>query len=77
MNIPKAGEVYVHFKDKAGEKPYKIIGIAKHTETEEEMVVYEPQYEGAWAPLVVRPLKMFMEEVDRDGVKQARFRKVK
>ncbi len=76
MNIPQKGELYVHFKDKKGEKPYKIIGIAKHTETEEDMIVYEPQYEGAWAPLVVRPLKMFIEGVDRDGVRQPRFRQL-
>ncbi|MDB5194910.1 MAG: hypothetical protein JWO84_94 [Parcubacteria group bacterium] len=55
--------IYHHFKDR--EKLYEIVGVAFHTETEEDMVVYRPLYEGAIAPLVVRPLAMFLEEVDR------------
>jgi hypothetical protein len=69
---PKPGEIYIHFKNP--DKKYRVIGIAKHTETEEDMVVYQPLYENPWAPLVVRPLKMFIEEVDRDGYKGPRFR---
>lgn len=59
---PKRG-IYHHFKDP--NKLYEVIGVAKHTETEEPLVVYKPLYEGAWAPLVVRPLAMFIEEVDK------------
>ena len=70
--MPKPGEIYSHFKDQ--NKKYRIVGIAKHTETEEEMVVYEPLYENPWATLVVRPLKMFTEIVEKDGVKQPRFK---
>jgi hypothetical protein len=55
--------IYYHFKDP--EKLYEVIGAALHTETEERMVVYRPLYEGAIAPLFVRPLAMFMESVDK------------
>jgi hypothetical protein len=58
---------YRHYKG----KEYEVIGIAKHSETLEEMVVYRALYgEGE---LWVRPLKMFLEEVEVDGKKVARF----
>ena len=55
--------IYHHFKD--SEKLYRVLGTAFHTETEELMVVYQPLYENAIHPLVVRPLAMFLEEVDK------------
>lgn len=56
--IPQKGEKYKHFK--LG-KIVTIIGISRHTETEEMSVVYE--YKGTiWN----RPLGMFMSEVDRN-----------
>lgn len=56
--IPQKGEKYKHFK--LG-KIVTIIGISRHTETEEMSVVYE--YEGhIWS----RPLEMFMSEVDKE-----------
>lgn len=56
--IPQKGEKYRHFK--LG-KIVTIIGISRHTETEEISVVYE--YEGhIWN----RPLEMFMSEVDKE-----------
>lgn len=56
--LPKKGEKYKHFK--IG-KIVNIIGISRHTETEEISVVYE--YEGyIWN----RPLEMFMSEVDKE-----------
>lgn len=56
--LPVAGQKYRHFK--IG-KVVTIIGISRHTETEEVSVVYE--YEGTiWN----RPLGMFMSEVDRN-----------
>ena len=60
--------IYQHFK---GQK-YKVIGVAKHSETMEEMVVYQKQYDDFG--LMVRPAAMFQEEVDRDGYKGPRFR---
>ena len=71
--IPQKGEKYRHFK--LG-KVVTIIGISRHTETEEISVVYE--YEGhIWN----RPLEMFMGEVDKkkypDAKQRYRFEVVK
>jgi hypothetical protein len=70
---PQAGDIYHHYK--SPDKHYKIIGIAFHTETTEEMVVYQPLYETD-QEFFVRPLKMFMEEVEVNGEKKSRFTKV-
>ena len=70
--LPKKGEKYRHFK--LG-KIVTVIGISRHTETEELTVVYE--YEGTiWN----RPIEMFMSEVDRgkypNATQKYRFEKV-
>lgn len=70
MEQVKTGGTYQHFKNK---KIYKVIGIAKHSETMEDMVIYEPQYESK-AAYWVRPLPMFTEEVEYEGVIQPRFK---
>ena len=59
--------VYEHFKGKR----YEVIGVARHSETQEELVVYRKLYDDR--SLWVRPLKMFIEEVERDGVRMPRF----
>ena len=58
---------YRHFKGKY----YEVIGVAKHSETEEEMVVYRQLYgeHGLW----VRPASMWEETVERDGKTYQRF----
>ena len=58
---------YRHFK--GGE--YEVVGIAKHSETQEEMVVYRALYGdgGLW----VRPASMWNETVERDGKINPRF----
>jgi len=58
---------YRHFKG----KEYRLIGIAKHSETMEEMVVYRALY--SEGQLWVRPLKMFLEEVETANGKKPRF----
>lgn len=64
--IPQKGEKYRHFK--IG-KIVTVIGISRHTETEEISVVYE--YEGhIWN----RPLEMFMSEVDKKKYPDAKQR---
>jgi len=66
INMLKLGK-YRHYKG----KEYEVIGIAKHSETLEYMVIYMALYgeNGIW----VRPLKMFIEEVEMDGNKISRF----
>lgn len=58
---------YRHFKG----KEYEVVGVAKHSETLEEYVVYRALYgEGE---LWVRPASMWNETVERDGKKYRRF----
>lgn len=61
---------YRHFKG----KEYEVIGIARHSETEEPMVVYRALYGdyGIW----VRPAQMWNETVERDGQTYQRFVRV-
>lgn len=61
------GREFVHFKGGR----YRLEGIAKDSETLEEMVVYRALYGkgGLW----VRPAKMFFETIERDGKKMNRF----
>lgn len=60
---------YKHYK--GGE--YNVIGVAKHSETLEDLVVYEALYKNEMSCLWVRPLSMFTEEVEMNGQKVKRF----
>lgn len=53
---------------------YRVIGIAKHSKTLEELVVYEALYENPTSKLWVRPVKMFLEKVEIGGKKVPRFK---
>ena len=66
----KAG-FYEHFKG----KKYKVIGLARHSETMELMVVYQALYKGDFpeGSLWVRPLSMFTENVLANGKQVPRF----
>jgi hypothetical protein len=66
----KVGAFYTHFKTK---NLYKVIGIGKHSETLEPLVVYEAQYDNTESKLWCRPLEEFTGEVERDGVTHKRF----
>jgi hypothetical protein len=60
---------YQHYKG----KQYEVIGIAKHSESLEELVVYKALYQPEGENLWVRPLKMFTETVVVDGKEVKRF----
>lgn len=61
---------YVHYKGNT----YEVIGLARHSETLEWLVVYRPEYgeRGLW----VRPLEMFTGTVTLDGQAVPRFRRL-
>ena len=52
---------------------YKVHFVAKHTETKEDLVVYEALYENDMSKYWVRPAKMFEELVEINGQKVPRF----
>ncbi len=59
--------IYQHYKG----QPYRVMGEAKHSETEEELVVYQCLYgDYSWW---VRPKAMFLEEVEVEGRRVPRF----
>lgn len=61
---------YKHYKG----NEYEVIGVARHSETLENMVVYKALYGdgGIW----VRPYEMFFENVTVNGVSVPRFKKI-
>lgn len=63
---PQPGR-YRHYKG----KDYLVLGVARHSETEEELVVYRLLYDdhGLW----VRPRAMFLETIQINGLVQPRF----
>lgn len=70
MRTLKIGKKYRHFKG----NEYLVMHIAKHSETLEELVVYQALYGemGVW----VRPLEMFLEQVEVDGQTVNRFEEI-
>lgn len=67
--------IYRHYKG----NEYEVIGIGKHSETLEDLVVYKALYATkryATGSLWVRPAKMFKELVTVAGAKVPRFKKI-
>ena len=64
-NMIKPGK-YEHFK--GGQ--YEVLGVAKHSETLEELVIYKNSDGDFW----VRPLKMILDEVEFKGQQVPRFK---
>jgi cyclomaltodextrinase / maltogenic alpha-amylase / neopullulanase len=54
-------------------KMYRVLAIAKHSETLEEYVVYEALYANPISKIWIRPKEMFLEEVDINGKPTSRF----
>ena len=82
----KPGDIVQHFKREmlneeelaANKDLYEIVGVTTHSETREPMMVYRPLYDDGG--MYVRPLEMFLSEVDRgkypDVKQRYRFEKV-
>ncbi|MFA6427412.1 MAG: DUF1653 domain-containing protein [Candidatus Magasanikbacteria bacterium] len=62
--------IYKHYKGNT----YRVIGVAKHSETLEEFVVYEALYENNVSKLWLRPVELFIEEVEYEGKRTPRFK---
>jgi hypothetical protein len=62
--------LYRHYKGNT----YRLIGMARHSETLEPLVVYQPQCEGA--SMWVRPAGMWSELIEHEGQRIERFTKI-
>lgn len=65
----KIGGIYRHYKGKT----YRVIDLAKHSESLEWMVIYECLYENPEGKIWVRPREMFLENVMVEGKSVPRF----
>ena len=65
----RIGGYYRHYKN----KPYRVHGVVRHSETLEEMVHYEALYPNDLGSMWVRPLEMFLGQVEIDGKLVDRF----
>ncbi len=65
-------KLYRHYKN----KPYKYLAVARHSESLEEVVLYEALYKNELGKLWVRPRKMFEEQIEIEQKPQARFAKI-
>ncbi|MFA6416495.1 MAG: DUF1653 domain-containing protein [Candidatus Paceibacterota bacterium] len=61
---------YEHYKG----KKYRVLGVAKHSETLEDLVIYEALYDNELSKLWARPFDMFTDEVEIDGQKLPHFK---
>lgn len=64
--------LYQHYKGPL----YKVLGVVHHSETLEELVLYECQHEHELGKIWVRPITMFLENVVIDGLEKPRFKYV-
>jgi hypothetical protein len=65
----KVGAVYRHYKG----KDYQVKAVVKHSETLEDLVLYDCLYENKLAKTWVRPIENFTGRVEIDGKAQPRF----
>jgi hypothetical protein len=75
MKILQIGAIYKHYKG----NNYEVIGLARHSETLEELVVYKALYESkefGKDSLWVRSREMFLENIFIDGKEIERFEKI-
>ncbi|MCX6712567.1 MAG: DUF1653 domain-containing protein [Candidatus Vogelbacteria bacterium] len=62
--------IYEHYKG----HQYRVVGVAKHSETLEDLVIYEALYDNEMSKLWARSAEMFFGEVEIDGKKVERFK---
>lgn len=67
-----AGGIYQHYKG----PHYRVLGVVLHSETLEELVLYECLYKNESCQFWVRPRAMFEGTVTVDGVQKPRFKQV-
>lgn len=70
MSLLKINWIYKHYKTW---KEYKVLGIWKHSETLEELVIYEALYENNLSKIWCRPIEMFEEKVNHNWKTIKRF----
>ncbi len=61
--------VYKHYK---GEH-YLVLGLGRHSETEERLVVYVPLYLREGPRIALRPVELFLDEIEVNGKTMPRF----
>lgn len=71
MTFPTPGK-YKHYKG----NEYEVIGVSRHSETMEYFVVYKALYQKEGENLWIRPLTMFMEDIEVEGKILKRFEKI-
>lgn len=64
------GAIYQHYKG----NHYRVIGLGKHSENLEDVVLYEALYDNPLGRLWCRPAKMWSQLVDVQGEKVPRFK---
>ena len=61
--------IYQHYRGMR----YRVLGMAKHSETLEDLVVYEALYDNKVSKTWARPLAMFLDKIEKDGELINRF----
>ena len=61
--------IYQHYRGMR----YRVLGMAKHSETLEDLVIYEALYDNKVSKIWVRPLEMFLDKIEKDGKLVNRF----
>ncbi len=69
-----AGAIFEHYKG----KKYRVLSVGRHSETLVLFVVYEALYNSEFGEnsVWIRPLEMFLENVNVNGIETPRFRKI-
>ena len=82
LKAPQKGFYYHYKHDPKGtlnNYSYEVLGVSRHTETEEYGVMYRPLYKNTYlagADFSIRPLGMFNGDVEKDGITVPRFVKI-